>query len=144
MKTYVPKQAEINRKWYILDAKDKTLGRIATVIADKLRGKNKPIFVEYMDCGDFVVVINTDKIKLTGGKMQKKIYYRHTGFPGGIISPTASEMLEKKPNQLLELAVRGMLPKNRLRKEFMKKLKLYAGESHPHEAQKPETLEIKQ
>lgn len=142
MKTHVPKKAEINRKWYIIDAKDKVLGRIATVIANKLRGKDKPIFVEYMDCGDFIVVINTDKIKLTGNKLQNKIYYRHTGFPGGIISPTAGEMMEKKPNQLLELAVRGMLPKNRLRKEFMKKLKLFNGESHDHEAQKPELLAV--
>lgn len=140
MKTYTPKESDITQKWYIVDAKDKTLGRIATTIANKLRGKDKPLFAPHMDCGDFVIVINAEKIKLTGNKLQGKIYYRHTGFPGGIIAPTAAEVLEKKPTKILELAVRGMLPRNRLRDEFMKKLKLYVGEAHPHGAQQPEIL----
>lgn len=142
MKTTIVKKKDITRKWYLVDAKDKIVGRIATTIADKLRGKNKTIFSPHMDCGDFVVVINAGKIKLTGKKLEDKIYYRHTGFPGGIVAPTAGEVLAKKPTKILELAVRGMLPKNRLRDDLMKKLKLYAGVSHPHEAQNPTILEV--
>lgn len=140
MKTTLPKQETIVRKWYIVDAKGKTLGRISTTIANKLRGKDKPYFTPQMDCGDFVIVINAEKVRLTGKKLTDKIYYRHSGFPGGIKSPNAKYVLEKDPTKIIELSVSGMLPKNRTRKEFMKKLKLYAGENHPHEAQKPEQL----
>ncbi len=142
MKTHIPKKDDIDRKWYILDAKGRTLGRIATGIANKLRGKDKPIFSPHMDCGDFVIVINAEKVKLTGKKMSDKMYYRHSGFPSGLKSASAKEVLEKKPTKVLELAVSGMLPKNKLRKVFMKKLKLYAGEEHPHEAQNPLVLEV--
>lgn len=140
MKTSLPKQASLTQKWYLVNARDKTLGRMATTVANKLRGKDKPYFTPQMDCGDFVIVINAEKVKLTGKKLTDKIYYRHTGFPGGIKSPSAEYVLKKAPTKIIELAVRGMLPKNRLRKEFMKKLKLYVGENHPHEAQKPEPL----
>lgn len=142
MKTTTPKQSEIKKKWYIIDAKDKVLGRISTVIADKLRGKDKPIFTPHMDCGDFVVVINADKVKLTGKKESDKMYYSHSGFPGGLKEATAAELREKHPTKILELSVSGMLPKNRLRAVFMSKLKVYAGEDHPHEAQQPEKLEV--
>lgn len=142
MKTTLPKQSELVRKWYVVDAKDKVLGRMATTIANKLRGKDKPIFTPHMDCGDFVIVINADKIKLTGKKLTDKMYIHHTGFPGHLKQKTASELLEKKPVKALELAISGMLPKNRLRKPTMMKLKLYAGEEHPHAAQNPEPLAV--
>lgn len=142
MKTYIPKKSDITPKWYLIDAKDKILGRISTIIADKLRGKGKPMFSPHLDCGDFVIVINADKIKLTGGKLTKKIYYRHSGYPGGLREQSAEKLMVKHPTKVIELSVKGMLPRNRLRKDFMQKLKLYAGESHPHEAQKPETLAI--
>jgi len=142
MKTYIPKNSEINRKWYILDAKNKTLGRIATKIADKLRGKDKPNFTPNMDTGDFVVVINSEKIKLTGEKINQKKYYRHSGYPGALKEKPVKKLLEEKPTNVLERAVKGMLPKNKLRNKFMQKLKLYAGEEHPHEAQKPEKIEV--
>lgn len=142
MKTYIAKSEDLNPKWYILDAKDKILGKIATKIADKLRGKGKPIFSPHMDCGDFVIVVNADKIKLSGKKMDEKMYYTHSGYPGGFKSKNASELLKHKPTKIIELAIRGMLPRNKLRKGFMQKLKLYTGETHPHEAQQPQTLEI--
>jgi len=142
MKTAIAKLDQIDRKWYIIDAKDKVLGRMSTVIADKLRGKDKPIFSPHMDCGDFIIVINADKIKLTGNKMKGKMYARHSGYPGGFKEQSAEDLLSKKPTRLVELSVRGMLPRNRLRSKFMDKLKLYAGEDHPHEAQQPETLNI--
>lgn len=142
MKTYIPKKSDITPKWYLIDAKDKVLGRISTIIADKLRGKGKPIFSPHLDCGDFVIVINADKIKLTGGKLTKKIYYRHSGYPGGLRQQPAEELLAKDPTKVIELSVKGMLPRNRLRKDFMQKLKLFVGESHPHEAQKPEILAV--
>ncbi|MFC1616409.1 50S ribosomal protein L13 [Patescibacteria group bacterium] len=142
MKTYIPKNQEANNKWYIIDAKDKILGRICPTIANKLRGKDKPIFSPHMDCGDFIIVINADKVRLTGKKEDNKMYYRHSGYPGGLKGASARTMREKHPTKIIELAVRGMLPKNRLRKVFMKKLKLYTGEEHPHEAQNPETLEV--
>ena len=140
MKTTIVKLATLKRKWYLLDAKDKTLGHIATKIADKLRGKDKPIFAPHMDCGDFVIVINAEKVKLTGKKMEDKLYYRHTGYPGGLITTKAADMLKKKPTKVLELAVLGMLPKNRLRQQIMKKLKLFSGAEHPHVSQQPEVL----
>lgn len=142
MKTTIAKPVETKRAWYILDAKDKTLGRIATVIADKLRGKNKVIFAPHADYGDFVIVINADKVRLTGKKLSDKLYYTHSGYLGHLKQETAGKLLTRKPTKVLELAVRGMLPKNRLRNKFMEKLKLYAGETHPHEAQQPQTLEI--
>lgn len=142
MKTYTPKASEIDRKWFIVDAKDKTLGHIATRIADKLRGKDKPIFSPHMDCGDFVIVVNADKVKLTGGKEDKKLYHSHSGFPGGYKSKTAAVMRKEKPTEIVRLAISGMLPKNRLRDVFMDKLKIYAGEEHPHEAQKPQELNV--
>lgn len=142
MKTYTPKAADIKRQWYIVDANGKVPGRIATTIANKLRGKDKPIFSPHMDCGDFVIVINADKIKLTGHKEDTKLYHRHSGFPGGYKNMSAGEMMEKKPTEILRKAVSGMLPKNKLRKPLMQKLKLFAGSEHPHEAQSPQTLEV--
>ena len=142
MKTYTPKAADIQRKWYILDAKDKVAGRIATVIANKLRGKDKAIFAPHMDCGDFVIVINADKVKLTGTKEVTKLYHRHSGFPGGYKNISAEDLRVNKPTEILRKAVSGMLPKNKLRKPLMQKLKLYVGSEHPHEAQSPETLEV--
>lgn len=142
MKTTIVKKEEVNQKWYLIDAKDKVLGRIATTIANKLRGKDKPTFSPHMDCGDHVIVINTDKIKLTGAKMDGKKYYTHSGYPGAIKEESAKRLMERKPTRVLELAISGMLPKNRLRKVFMKKLKLYPGEEHQHSAQSPEKLEV--
>lgn len=142
MTTTIVKKSDLNPKWYIVDAKDKILGKIATRIADTLRGKGKPIFAPHMDCGDFVIVINADKVKLSGKKTDEKLYYTHSGYPGGFKSRPAKEILKTKPTQIIELAVRGMLPRNKLRKGFMQKLKLYAGETHPHEAQQPQPLEI--
>ena len=142
MKTYSPKAADIQRKWFVVDAEGKVPGRIATTIANKLRGKDKVIFSPHMDCGDFVIVINADKIKLTGNKDFTKLYHRHSGFPGGYKNMSAEEMMEKKPTEVLRKAISGMLPKNKLRKPIMQKLKLYAGTEHPHEAQSPETLEV--
>lgn len=142
MKTTIAKKEDANQKWYLVDAKDKILGRIATTIANKLRGKDKPTFSPHMDCGDHVIVINAEKIKLTGAKLDGKKYYTHSGYPGAIKEESAKHLLERKPTRLLELAVSGMLPKNKLRKIFMKKLKLYAGEEHQHAAQSPEKLEV--
>ncbi|MBI5753849.1 50S ribosomal protein L13 [Candidatus Peregrinibacteria bacterium] len=143
MKTTIVKKNDIKRKWYLIDAKDKTLGKISTKIADKLRGKNKPIFSPHMDCGDFVIVINVDKVKLSGKKLSDKLYYRHTGYPGGIIAPSAGQVLaSKNPERVVIASVRGMLPKNNLRDEMMKKLKLFAGTEHPHTSQQPEVLEV--
>ncbi|MFH1284249.1 MAG: 50S ribosomal protein L13 [Candidatus Peregrinibacteria bacterium] len=142
MKTFISKKSELTKKWYLIDAKDKGLGHLAVIIANKLRGKDKPTFSPHMDCGDFVVVINSEKIKLSGNKLEKKIYYTHSGYPGGLKEEKAGRLMERKPTKALSLAVRGMLPKNKLRKEMMKKLKLYAGEDHPHEAQQPQVLEI--
>ncbi len=136
------KKGEVERKWYLVDAKDKTLGRLASKIAIILMGKHKPYYTPHVDCGDFVVVINADKIKLTGSKWDKKVYYWHTGYLGGIKSRTAKQMLEKKPEFLIYHAVKGMLPKNNLARRMLKKLKVYAGEMHPHTAQKPEPIEI--
>ncbi len=140
MKTYIPKSEEIERNWRLVDADGKVLGRIATEIADILRGKNKPVFTPHLDTGDFVVVVNAEKIKLTGNKMADKVYYHHTGFPGGIKGITAEKLLEREPEKLISEAVKGMLPKNKLRKQFMGKLKVYAGSKHPHEAQQPQVV----
>jgi len=142
MKTHLAKPDKIEKKWYLIDAKDKTLGKMCTIIANKLRGKDKPIFSPHLDLGDFIIVINADKVRLTGGKMQKKIYFSHSKFPGGLKEEVAEKILDKNPAKLIELAVEGMLPKNNLRNFFMKKLKVYKGEIHPHEAQNPVKLEV--
>ncbi len=142
MKTYMAKKGEVERKWYIIDAKDKIVGRLATKIATILRGKHKPVFTPHVDTGDFVIVINADKIKFTGKKLEKKVYYRHTGYIGNLKATSAKEMLQKKPEEIIRLAVKGMLPKNKMRKKLLKKLRIYRGEEHPHQAQKPEKLEI--
>jgi large subunit ribosomal protein L13 len=142
MKTYYTPVDEIDRKWYVVDADGKILGRIATEIARRLRGKHKPTFCNFQDNGDFIVVINADRIHLTGNKWDDKVYYRHSGYMGGISSRTAKEVLEKTPEELIIMAVKGMLPKNKLGKAQLKKLKVYAGAEHPHKAQQPETLDI--
>ena len=142
MKTFVAKEHEIEKKWYLIDAKDKVLGRLASEIAIRLRGKNKPIFTPHMDAGDYVVVVNADKVLLTGDKLEKKVYYHHSGYVGGLKETKAKEMLLKKPTKLIKMAVKGMLPKNSLGRRQLTKLKIYAGLDHPHQAQKPEKLEI--
>ncbi len=142
MKTYYTPINEIDRKWYVADADGKVLGRIAAEIARLLRGKHKPTFCSFQDNGDFVVVVNADKIHLTGNKWDNKMYHHHTGFPGGIKSQTAREMISKKPEELIRQAVKGMLPKNKIGRAQLKKLKIYSGKEHPHQAQQPELLEI--
>ncbi|MGD9031961.1 MAG: 50S ribosomal protein L13 [Desulfobacteraceae bacterium] len=142
MKTFVAKEQEIEKKWYLVDAENRILGRLATEIAHRLRGKHKPIFTPHADTGDFIVVINADKIALKGSKLDKKIYYRHSGYMGGLKEISARRLLEKKPEEVLRLAVKGMLPKNSLGRRQLKKLKIYTGPDHPHQAQEPEKLEI--
>ncbi len=142
MKTYVAKPSTIERNWYLVDASEQRLGRLATRIADTLRGKNKPQYTPHIDTGDFVVVINAGKVAVTGRKLENKIYYRHSGYPGGLKERTLAQMLEKKPEEVLRLAVKGMMPKNRLARAQLKKLKVYAGPKHPHEAQQPQELEL--
>jgi len=142
MKTFIAKEQEVTKKWHLLDAKDKVLGRMATQIAMRLRGKHKPIFTPHADTGDFVVVVNADKVVLTGKKWDSKIYYRHTGYIGGLKEISAKKLLEKKPEDILRFAVKRMLPKNSLGRRQLKKLKIYAGSDHPHEAQQPEKWEI--
>lgn len=138
MRTYMAKAQEVDRKWYILDAANKPLGRVATEAARMLRGKHKPTFTPHVDTGDYVIVINADKVVLTGKKLEQKFNYRHSGYPGGMTATPYSEMLAKKPELTMELVVKGMLPKNRLGRKMLKKLKVYAGTEHKHEAQKPE------
>ena len=142
MKTFVAKEHEIEKRWHLVDARDRVLGRLASKIATILRGKNKPIFTPHMDAGDYVVLINADRVVLTGDKLEKKIYYRHSGYVGGLKKTTAKEMLQKRPENLIRLAVKGMLPKNSLGRRQLTKLKIYAGPDHPHQAQRPEKLEI--
>jgi len=142
MKTFVAKEHEVEKKWYLIDARDKILGRLASEIAILLRGKHKPVFTPHMDAGDYVVVVNADKVLLTGDKLQKKMYYRHSGYVGGLREISAKEMLQKKPENLIRLAVKGMLPKNSLGRRQLTKLKIYASPDHPHQAQKLEKLEI--
>ena len=142
MGPFVAKEREVSKKWYLVDAKDKVLGRLATQIATRLRGKHKPIFTNHADTGDFVVVVNADKVVLTGRKWDNKIYYRHSGYIGGLKQISARKLHEKRPEDLLRFAVRGMLPKNSLGRRQLKKLKIYAGSDHPHGAQQPEKLEI--
>ena len=140
MKTFMAKPATIDRKWYVVDATDMTLGRLASEVAKVLRGKNKPIFTPHIDCGDNVIVINAEKIKVTGKKMDQKVYYHHSDYVGGLKEATLREKLEKKPEQVIELAVKGMLPKGPLGRQMFTKLHVYAGPEHKHEAQKPEVL----
>ncbi|RLC24636.1 MAG: 50S ribosomal protein L13 [Deltaproteobacteria bacterium] len=142
MKTFIAREHEVEKKWYLVDARDRVLGRLATQIAMRLRGKHKPIFTPHADTGDFVIVVNADKVKLTGKKWTDKIYYRHTGYMGGLKEISAKKLLEKKPTDILRFAVKGMLPKNSLGRRQLRKLKIYAGPEHPHQAQQPETLEI--
>ena len=141
--TYMAKPLEVERKWYIVDAEGQTLGRLASEVASILRGKLKPEFTPHVDAGDFVIVINADKVKLTGNKLQDKIYYTHSLYPGGLKSKTAGEMLATRPDRMFEIAVKGMLPKNRLGRQIFTKLKVYAGSEHPHAAQKPEAWQIR-
>ena len=140
MKTYMANNQTIERKWFVVDAAGKRVGRLATEVATVLRGKNKPTFTPHVDCGDYVIVINAEKVRLTGRKWQQKAYYRHTGYMGGLKSITAKKLREIRPEDLLRYAVWGMLPKNRLGRKLYKKLKVYAGPDHPHEAQQPEEL----
>ena len=142
MKTYVATPKDRERNWLLVDAEGQTLGRLATQIADALRGKRKPVYTPHVDVGDFVVVVNAEKIAVTGSKLQEKLYYRHSGYPGGLKQRTLGEMLQRRPEEVIRLAVRGMLPKNRLARKQITKLKVYAGPEHPHEAQKPQKLEI--
>jgi large subunit ribosomal protein L13 len=140
MKSYIPKKDEVKRNWCLIDADGKPLGRLASQVAVRLRGKNNPFFVPYADTGDFVVVVNAEKILLTGRKWDQKVYFRHSGYIGGLKSITAMKLKEKKPEELIRKAVRGMLPKNSLGRKLNKKLKVYAGPNHPHEAQQPLVL----
>jgi len=141
-KTYSTKPSDIERQWFVVDAEGRTLGRLATRVATILKGKHKPIYAPHMDVGDFVVVVNAEKIHVTGRKMDQKIYYRHSGYPGGLSKITLRDQLVRHPTRAVELAVRGMLPKNRLGRKMLRKLRVYAGPEHPHAAQKPEALEI--
>lgn len=140
--TYFAKHSDIQSKWWVVDANGAILGRLASMIASRLRGKHNPLFTPHIDTGDHVVVINAEKIVLTGKKLEKKQYYRHSGYIGGLKSITAGKLLEKKPEDLVRFAVKGMLPKNRLGRSLFKKLKVYSGANHPHEAQNPEVLEV--
>ena len=140
MKSFMASPATIERKWYVVDATGYTLGRLASEVAKVLRGKNKPIYTPHIDCGDYVVIVNADKVKVTGKKLDQKIYYHHSDYVGGMKETTLREMLEKKPEKVIELAVKGMLPKGPLGRSMMKKLFVYAGAEHPHAAQKPEEL----
>lgn len=142
MKTFMAKPADIQRKWYVVDAEGQTLGRLAVEVAKVLRGKNKPIFTPHVDTGDHVIVVNADKIVLTGKKLEQKTYFRHSGYPGGTTFTPAGKMLASKPQRVIELAVKGMLPKNTLGRQMYRKLNVYAGPNHPHSAQLPETLEL--
>ena len=142
MKTYVANANDRERNWLVVDATGQTLGRLATQIADTLRGKRKPTYTPHVDTGDFVVVVNAEKISVTGNKRAAKMYYRHSGYPGGLKTRTLNDMLERRPEEVLRLAVKGMLPRNRLARKQLTKLKIYAGPEHPHEAQKPQKLEI--
>jgi len=140
MKTWTAKPNELERRWYVVDAEGQNLGRLATRVADTLRGKRKPQYTPHVDTGDFVVVVNAEKVTVTGKKLEQKLYYRHSGYPGGLRVRTLAEQLERRPTEVLRKAVKGMLPKNRLASQQISKLKIYAGPEHPHEAQRPEPL----
>ena len=142
MKTISANKETVKRSWYLVDATDKTLGRLSTEIANRLRGKHKPEYTPHVDTGDYIVVVNAEKVKVTGNKVTDKMYYRHTGYPGGIKSVTFGELIEKAPERAIETAVKGMMPKNKLSNAMLSKLKVYAGSEHPHSAQQPTPLEI--
>ncbi|MBD3290158.1 50S ribosomal protein L13 [candidate division KSB1 bacterium] len=142
MKTITPKQQDIERKWYVVDANGEILGRIASKVAQILRGKHKPMYTPHLDVGDHVIIINADKVRVTGRKPDQKRYYRHSGYPSGLRSKTLGLLMHEKPEWVLEHAIKGMLPHNRLGRKMFKKLKIYSGEQHPHGSQKPEKLEI--
>ena len=144
MRTYSPKGSDITRQWHVIDASDVVLGRLASQVAVLLRGKHKPIFAPHVDTGDFVIVINADKVALSGNKLEQKRAYRHSGYPGGLRSMSYGELMEKRPERIVEKAVRGMLPKNSLGRKTLRKLKVYAGPDHPHSAQQPVPFEISQ
>lgn len=143
MRTYAPKPTEITREWYLVDAQGQTLGRLASRIARILMGKDKPDFAPHLDMGDFVVVVNAEKVRVTGKKLEDKLYHRHSGYPGGLRTMTLGELLKRRPTRVVRLAVRGMLPKNRLGRAMLRKLKVYEGPDHPHEAQNPKPLELR-
>ncbi len=143
MKSFMASPSTIERKWYVVDATGYTLGRLSSEVAKVLRGKNKPIFTPHMDCGDYVIIVNAEKVKVTGKKLDQKIYYRHSAYVGGMKETTLREMMAKKPEKVVELAVKGMLPKGPLGNDMMKKLHVYAGSEHEQAAQKPEVLEFK-
>ena len=140
--TYSAKRSDNKENWCVIDAKDKILGRLASQVAYRIRGKHNPLYTPHVDTGDWVIIINADKVRLTGNKMDQKIYYRHSGYIGGITAETAKELFEKKPNEVLKKAIKGMLPKNRLGRKLCRKLFVYTGDQHPHAAQKPEPVEI--
>ena len=142
MRTYTTKPDDINREWYVVDATGLTLGRLASQIASVLRGKHKPIFSPHMDCGDFVIVINAEKVRVTGDKLDQKMYYRHSQYPGGLKTISLRDQLKQHPDRVIRLAVRGMLPKNRLGRQMIKKLKVYREPDHPHQAQQPKPLSM--
>ncbi len=142
MKTFSAKAEDIERKWFVVDAQGQTLGRLATRIATVLRGKHKPVYTPHLDCGDYVIVVNADKIQVTGHKLEQKMYYRHSGYPGGLRQVSLRRQLQVHPDRVIEAAVRGMLPHNRLGRKMFKKLKVYAGPTHPHQAQQPTALEL--
>ena len=142
MKTYSAKPGEVNRDWYVVDAEDKTLGRLASEIAHRLRGKHKAEYTPHVDTGDYIVVINAEKVKVTGAKATDKIYHHHTGYPGGLKSVSFEKLIEKAPERVIQGAVKGMLPRNPLGRAMFRKLKVYAGSEHPHQAQQPQTLNI--
>lgn len=142
MKTFTPKPEDIQRDWFVVDAEDQILGRLASRLAIRLRGKHKPEYAPHVDNGDFIVVVNAEKIRVTGNKLNAKMYYRHTGYMGGMKETPLKDLLAKKPEEALRIAVKGMLPKNRLSRQLLKKLKIYAGSEHPHEAQEPKPLTL--
>lgn len=142
MRTFTAKEAKVERDWYVIDAEGQTLGRLASRIAPILKGKHKPIYTPHLDCGDFVVVVNAEKVRVTGRKLDQKFYHRHSGYPGGLTSINLRDQLGRYPERVIQSAIRGMLPKNKLGRRMIKKLKVYAGDSHPHQAQNPRPLEL--
>ena len=142
MKSFIAKPHEVERKWYVVDAEGKTLGRVASQVATVLRGKNKPTFTPHVDCGDYVIVINAEKVEVTGKKRKEKVYKHHTGYPGGLRETTFDKLIAKKPEEIIRHTVKGMMPKGKLGRQMYKKLKVYAGPEHDHSAQKPEKLEF--
>ncbi len=142
MKTFLPQVDQIDRHWYLIDAEGQVLGRLATRVATMLMGKAKPIYTQFLDTGDFVVIVNADKVRLTGSKLDSKVYYSHSGYPGGLKKMTAKQLLARHPDRLVRIAVKGMLPKNKLGRQMLRKLKVYAGAEHPHQAQQPEEIAL--